>query len=408
MEGHASFVGSLYSGNIAKAKIITEEGARLIEGILVGRKYWEAPIITARICGICPVVHSLTAIEALENAFKIKVDSQSRLLRRMLEAAQIIHSHTLHIYFLSIPDFYEENDSLKFAQKYPKEAKAALRIREFATKIVEVVGGRTVHPIASEIGGFKTPPNRDQLKTLMNNFNSIIRDAEILCQFTQEIKYPKLNRQTNFVSLKNQNQYGYYLGRINISNNKLLKVEDFYQQMSEQNSPETLVKRVTLNDQSYMVGALARLNNDSDFLHRRAAKWLKKSKLKIPVYNSFYNVLAQSLEVIHFLEEIFELSNNYLSNNSEPNIFSKKKLMSGAGLAGVEAPRGTLIHYYEVKDNVIKNCNIITPTAQFLNNLEDDIKTYLPLTKKVSSIKRKNQIKTLIRAYDPCISCATH
>lgn len=408
MEGHASFIGYLYTGNITKAKIITEEGARLIEGILVGRHYLEAPIITARICGICPVVHALTSIEALEDAFKIKVDPQTLLLRKVMEACQIIHSHTLHLYFLSIPDFYNENDDLKFIKKYPKEAQAALAIRKYATELIEVIGGRTIHPISSTIGGFKKLPDKTKITKVLENYENVYQKALLLNDFCLNLKYPELDRATDYISLFRTGEYGYYGGQINVSNKLKLSVKNFYKMMDEQNSEETLVKRVNYKDNSYMVGALARLNNDYKLLNMGAKKQLKKLKHKTPINNSFYNVFAQSIEVIHFLEETKKLLNKYLINKKPPKNIKLNNKLSGFGLGAIEAPRGLLIHAYEVKDNIIKNCNIITPTAQFLNNLEEDIEKYLSKTTKISLIERKNKIKILIRAYDPCISCATH
>ncbi len=408
MEGHASFKGHLFDGKIAEAKIDTEEGARLIEGILIGRKYWEAPIITARICGICPVVHALTAIEALENAFKIRVNEQTVILRKILEASQIIHSHTLHLFFLSIPDFYHEVDDLKFIKKYPKEAQAALNIRKFATKLVEIIGGRTVHPISCIVGGFKKLPIKKELREILKNFDKVFQEAIILNEFIAKLKYPRFTRQTDYISLKQQREYGFYGDKINISNKKELNTQEFYKLMKEQNLGNTLVKRTKLFGKTYLVGALARLNNNQQFLNKGAKKQLEKLDLNFPITNTFYNVYAQSIEVIHFLEECKKLLIKYLNKPpSRLKPFTKSKF-SGSGLAAIEAPRGTLIHYYEVKDNLIKNCNIITPTAQFLNNLEEDLKTFLPQTRHLNTAQRINKIKTMIRAYDPCISCATH
>jgi len=158
LEGHLDFVGDILKGDVAEAKIKTTEGVRLIESILVGRKFYDVPIIAARICGICPVVHSLNTIKAIENAFGIKVSEQTIKLRKLMELSQIIHSHALHLYFLSMPDFYGVRDDLDFIKKHPTQASAAIKCREFALKILEVIGGRAIHPINCEVGGFKVLP----------------------------------------------------------------------------------------------------------------------------------------------------------------------------------------------------------------------------------------------------------
>ncbi|MFA6537689.1 MAG: nickel-dependent hydrogenase large subunit, partial [Patescibacteria group bacterium] len=158
MEGHLDFIGDILQGDVAEAKIKTTEGVRLIESILVGRHFSDVPIITARICGICPVVHSLNTIKTIENAFGLKVSEQTIKLRQLMELSQIIHSHALHLYFLSMPDFYGVRDDVDFIKKHPTQAQAAIVSREFALKILEIVAGRAIHPIACEVGGFKVLP----------------------------------------------------------------------------------------------------------------------------------------------------------------------------------------------------------------------------------------------------------
>ena len=167
MEGHADFIGDIFAGNVASARVKTTEGVRLIESILVGRHYADVPIITARICGICPVVHSLNTIKCIEDAFDLKVSEQTIKLRKLMELSQLIHSHALHLYFLSMPDFYGIKDDVDFIKKHPTEAQAALKSREFALKILEAVAGRAIHPIACEVGGFKVLPKKKQLEELL-------------------------------------------------------------------------------------------------------------------------------------------------------------------------------------------------------------------------------------------------
>jgi coenzyme F420-reducing hydrogenase alpha subunit len=160
MEGHSDFVAEILRGDVRSAKMMTTEGARLIEGILIGRKYSEAPIITARICGICPVVHKISSIKSIETAFAVKPTSQTVKLRKLLLSAQMIHSHALHLFFLSLPDFFDITNDIQFVKEHQKETHCAMAVREWALKIIEVVGGRAVHPIACEVGGFKVLPDQ--------------------------------------------------------------------------------------------------------------------------------------------------------------------------------------------------------------------------------------------------------
>lgn len=422
MEGHADFVAEILKGDVRSAKIITTEGARLIEGILIGRHFSEAPIITARICGICPVVHNLAAIKTLERAFKIKPSAQTVKLRQLMNFAQVIHSHALHLFFLSLPDFFGIENDLELVKKYPKETASAMAVREWALKVIEVIGGRAVHPIASEVGGFKVLPSKKQLADLLNQFNPIFKKALDLVNLTLKIKYPRFKRATQFVSLFNEKEYAFYDGHLKIldlnKKTKIIDAEKYGKSIKEIEEPYRAAKSAKLDGRPFMVGALARLNNNASQLNPLAAGIFKGLRWSWPQYNVFYNIVAQAIEVVHCLEEAKKLLKD-LSQNLKPEESQNEKLkvIAGAnplgketvGVDAIEAPRGTLYHHYQVdKDGYLTDCQIITPTVCFLKNLEADIAAYIPNVMKLSPKKRAIKIRALIRAYDPCIACATH
>ena len=136
MEGHAGFMASVLDGDVKSAKLEEQEGIRLIEGILIGRHYRDMPVVAQRICGICPVVHNLTAIKALENAMGVKVSWETEKVRTLMELGQIIHSHALHLFFLSLADFLDIDNDIKLVKKYPEETNAAIKIREYGMAII--------------------------------------------------------------------------------------------------------------------------------------------------------------------------------------------------------------------------------------------------------------------------------
>jgi len=406
MEGHAGFVGHILDGNVGKAKIETQEGSRLIEGMLIGRHYMDAPIITARICGICPVVHNLTSINALEEVMGIKVTEQTLVLRKLMQYGQIIHSHGLHLFFLSLPDFYGILNDLQLIKKNPQEADMAMVIRNWATELIRIIGGRTIHPIASEVGGFKVLPKQSELDDLKNKLPELISKAEKLVKLFIKLNYPKLDRKTEYICLHNEKEYAIFNGDIKSSDNGIIPVNKFSKKITEIQKQYEAVKKVKLSGNSFMVGAIARLNNNYNQLNPKAQSLLKQSGLKLPTYNSFYNILAQAIELVHVLEECSKILDSIKVKEEEQVKYIAK---AGQGVAAMEAPRGTLFHYYKIdKDGIIIDCNIITPTAQFLYNLEDDLAKYLPDIKNMTAKDKRAKIRLLIRAYDPCISCATH
>lgn len=413
-EGHMSFVGALIDGDFAQARIETEEGARLIEGILLNRKYFEAPVITSRICGICPIVHNLTCIKALENALNIKVTKEIVLLRKMLINAQFIHSHALHAFFLAFPDLVGISNNFDFLKKYPTECNLALEMRDWAVNAARIIGGRTVHPINSVVGGFNVEPDFEELSALMDELPAALQKAEQLFAFLLKQKNPEFINPNNFVSLKNKNEYAIYDGKVFFDDgNQLVSPEQVLHNLQEIVTPHEKVKRVHHIGRVVFVGALARVNNNFDQLTPLAQKAWKKLKLDRPCYNSFYNTHAQVVEILHSFEEVARYFEEYKKLRSRTGFQNKLKVEfkpnPGKGFAVMEAPRGVLYHQYELdnKGNIIYS-NIISPTTIFLNSLEKDLQVFLPKLKNLSEKKRNQLIKTLIRAYDPCISCATH
>lgn len=423
MEGHADFVAEILKGDVKSAKMITTEGARLIEGILIGRHYSEAPIITARICGICPVVHKLSAIKAIENAFLITPTNQTVKLRKIMNYAQLIHSHALHLFFLSLPDFFGIENDLKFIRKYPKETECAIKVRQWALKTIEVIGGRAVHPIACEVGGFKTLPTRVELENITTQYESTVKNALCLVNLVTKIKYPKFSRETIFMSLGHRKEYAYYDGDLKVTSPdqsiRHIKAENFTKNIKEIEEPYRASKSATLDGEPFMVGAIARINNNHDKLNPLASGILKGLGWKFPQFNTFENITAQAIEVVHAIEEISNLLKDVLHdyNPEEVSLARDFGVISRAnplnqdviGIDAIEAPRGTLYHHYKIdKNGYIVDCNIITPTVCYLRNIEEDVKHYIPNLSKLSDKKRSIKIRALIRAYDPCIACATH
>ncbi len=403
-------MASVLDGDVKSAKLEVKEGIRLIEGILVGRHYKDMPVIAQRICGICPVVHNLTSIKAVENAMDVSVSDETIMLRKLLEYGQIIHSHALHLFFLSLADFLNIDNDLKMIEKYPEETKLAVKIREYGMEIVKIVGGRVVHPLTNEVGGFKKVPTIEEVQKLVSLGEETLPVVEKLGAFFAKIRVPDFQRETEYVSLNKDGEYAIYDGDV-VSNKGLhISVKKFESNFQELQRPREIIKRVKSDGKtSYMVGAIARVNNQSDKLSLRAEKYIKSLGYKLPDFNPFHNVLYQMAEVIHFTEESLKLL-RLLANSRADNALTKEyEVKAGEGVAAVEAPRGTLYYYVDIDEKgYIKNANIITPTAQTLSNLEDDIKAYLPSVMDCGKKERTQKLRGFIRAYDPCISCAVH
>ncbi|MEI7621660.1 MAG: nickel-dependent hydrogenase large subunit [Candidatus Moraniibacteriota bacterium] len=410
IEGHTGFMASVLQGDVKSAKFEVKEGVRLIEGILVGRNYKDMPIIAQRICGICPVVHNLTAIKAIENAMKIEVSEETVKLRRVMEHAQFIHSHALHLFFLSLADFLDIENDLDLISAYPEQAKKAIKVREYGMELIKVIGGRVVHPLTNEVGGFKKVPTIEQLQKLIAQSEEILLVALELGEFFKTIKLPQFSRSTEYVSLEKKGEYAIYDGDVASNKGLFVTVDNFENNFHEFQRPKEIIKRVLADGKtSYMVGAIARVNNQADKLSYEARKYQQALNFALPDFNPFHNVLYQMTEIIHCVEESGHLLRQLAQSDLQEALTKPYKVQAGAAAAAVEAPRGTLYYWVDIDENgYVKNVNIITPTAQFLTHLEDDIAAFLPSVLDLDEKTREKKMRAFIRAYDPCISCAVH
>jgi len=408
IEGHASFTADIIKGDIKGARVKIEEGARLFEGILRGRIDEELPEIASRICGICPVVHNLTGFKALENAYNIQLDETAVLLRKLMMLGQLINSHALHLFFFSLADFFGYKSDLQLINAYPESTHDAVKVRDVGNKIVEIIGGRSIHPLTPSLGGLRKAPDPDKLKELLNDLRNNLELAIKLGDLFIKLKYPEFHRETSYVSLSNPDEYAIYDGKVKVG--KLnLKPEEFLSLVKEFQGPDMVAKRTKFAGNTYMVGALARLHNNSEKLNPEARKLLGKSGLEFPCFNPFYNILAQAIEVVHCFEESIKLLELLITGEiklAEPKITGR----TGEGIGAIEAPRGTLFYSVKVKEGITSDLNIITPTAQNLANLEADLEEFEHIEgfKNLKREERADKIKMLIRAYDPCVTCSVH
>ena len=410
IEGHTGFMASVIKGDVKSAKFQVQEGIRLIEGILIGRHYKDMPVIAQRICGICPVVHNLTSIKAIENAMKIEVSEETVKIRRVMEHAQFIHSHALHLFFLSLADFLDIENDLELTKEYPVETKKAIKIREYGMEIIKIIGGRVVHPLTNEVGGFKKVPTLEEIKNLIMKGEEILPVVLELSEFFRKIKLPDFSRPTEYVCLGKNKEYAIYDGDI-ISNKGLhVDADHFENKFHEFQRPKEIIKRVERDGKtSYMVGAIARVNNNRDKLSPNAQKYLHSLNFNNPDYNPFHNVLYQMVELIHCAEESVKLLKELAHSDINNAITKDYVVREGSAAAAIEAPRGTLYYWVDIDaKGYVKNVNIITPTAQFLTHLEDDIAAFIPGIMKADEAAMEKKMRAFIRAYDPCISCAVH
>ncbi len=406
IEGHASLIIGVEDGKVTKCELGSVEGARYFEGIVRGKHYSDIREITSKICGICSVAHTMASLKAVENAFGIQTSEQTELLREMIAIGERIRSHATHLYLLVLPDYLGFESGIAMASKYKDEVLMALDLVKLGNNIVSTFGGKEMHPFTSVVGGFTYVPPKDKLNALLER----LKAAKPACLKTMELfaglKHPDFERKTEYLAMKPEKGFSLHYGNIITSTGVNAPEYDYKQFISEYIVTHSHCKFVTHQDKSYSAGALARLNLMHDLLDNECKELMKKYNIVFPSYNPFHQTTAQAIELVHWTNRAIQMLNEIDFNfEGLPEVHPK----AGRGVGMVEAPRGMVLHDYTFDDKgICTECNIIAPTTQFLRNLEEDIKEYLPSILHLEKDQIVLEIEKLIRAYDPCFSCGTH
>lgn len=395
IEGHGAL---RVSSDPKRVKFIVEESERLIEGLLLGKPYYQAPFITSRICGICPIAHNLCSWLAIEDAFKIKSSQETVLLRRIFLSAQIVKSHLLHLFFLALPDYLGVKSSIELSQKFPKQFQLMVNLKRVADKALKLVGGSTIFPINTNLGGFKNIPSSLELQNLGSLAKEGLNDAYSLIELFSILKTPELKVKSKYATIIDDNRkYPLYPGGFPRTIKEIIK------------RGSTAKIGVLKNEEVVKVGALARIFKFRQRLNPKAKKAYQEIRFSFD--NPFNANLAQAVEVLHFLEEIStlveELKDKNLRRAEGGRRIISLKEVSGKGC--LEAPRGVLIHQVKINpQGKITDYNIIPPTEINLASLEKEVKELIKKNPGLSLKKTKMLVERLIRALDPCITCAVH
>ncbi len=415
IEGHAKLHVQVKGGEVQAVEMDVFEGTRFFEGIVKTRRYDEASPLTSRICGVCSVVHSVTALQAIENGIGIQPSQATVDLRELMHIGGILQSHLLHLYFLALPDYLGFGDALSMAPQKPEEVKRGIKMKRLGNEIIRVIGGREVHPITQRLGGFTRLPTQADLQFLKTQIDATIEDAKKTAELFSSLKYPQFERETNYLALVRPDKYALLGGKLACEGEVPILEEDYAKHLDEYVTPYSTAKFVTLNGKSYANGALARLNIKREKLCGNAKEALENAKqngINFPSKNPFHNNFAQAVEVLHLLCHASELIENLdlAGEFPVPPAEPPRTLPEHArGVSVTEAPRGLLFHDYTIeKDGSISWANIITPTCQNLRNMEDDVKAYIPALLDKPEKEIVFELEKLVRAYDPCISCSTH
>jgi sulfhydrogenase subunit alpha len=412
VEGHGNIIVNSKNGDLKEVKWEVPESPRFFEAMLVGRSWREASHITSRICGICSAGHTLASLKATEDAFGITVSRQTWLLRKLLSYGEFIQSHVLHLCFLVLPDLMGVESVIPLADTHPDAVNIALRMKKLGNDIADVVGGRAVHPITPCVGGFTKIPTAKELSTLRSKLADSMGDVIIVKDLVKSLaaKLPDFKRETEFISLAWKKEYPWIDGDIKSSDAGTISYKDYLKYAQEFIIPQSTAKWAKNKRSSYFVGALARFNNNFDQLTETSKKVASEFGLKPGNSNPFMNNVAQLVETVHCVEDAIKTIDELVKSGlKEENLKVNPK--EGRGIGAIEVPRGILFHDYSYsEEGFVTKANLVIPTNQNHANIEDDMKKWVPemIKKNIPQDKIAHNLETLVRAYDPCISCSTH
>lgn len=406
VEGEGALRVTVKDGVVQDVELRIFEPPRFFEAFLQGRHYEEVPDIVARICGICPVAYQMSAVHALEQIFGVRVEGALRDLRRLIYCGEWIESHALHVYMLQAPDFLGYASAIAMAKDHPDAVTRGLRLKKAGNAIMTLLGGRSVHPVSVKVGGFSRVPLRRELEALKDEL-IWARDAAVeTIRWVAGFDYPDFAPDYAFVALQHHDEYPFNEGPIVDGNGLRIAAADFERHFAEHQVSYSNALHCTLRGSPYFVGPLARLNLNRDHLSPLAKQVLAETGLSLPLRNPFHGIVARSVEILYALEESLRLIDQY-EPPGVPAIPVTGR--AGTGMACTEAPRGILYHRYAVDgDGLIREAKIVPPTSQNQRRIEEDLRAYLPRVVDLPNKQAALACETVIRCYDPCISCATH
>ena len=408
VEGHGRLVVRSSDGKTPEVRWEVTESPRFFELMLRGRPWYDAHVLASRICGICSVSHQFASLAATEAAFGIHLSEQTILLRKLLYIGEMIESHMLHVYLLASPDFLGAGSIFPLTETNSDLVLTGLRLKKLGNDIMELIGGRAIHPQSATVGGFGRLPDKQSLLYLEKRLQEALPDVEATVKLFKKLDVPQFYRETEYISLKHPDEYALIRGSICSTDTGTVSLDQYLDTTNEYCVSHSTAKFAKHVRESYAVGALARININHDQLYPLAAQVADELGIQPICCNPFMNTLAQIVETMHEIEEGQNIVKRLLENGIKEEKFAVE-FQAGQGIGAVEAPRGLLIHDYSY-DNTghIVKANCVIPTNQNHANIQHDLESLVQVNLNKSEDSLRQLCEMLIRSYDPCISCSTH
>ncbi|MFN8222468.1 MAG: nickel-dependent hydrogenase large subunit [Gaiellales bacterium] len=407
VEGEGAMRVVVRGGEVEDIEFRIFEPPRFFEALLRGRQFTEAPDITARICGICPIAYMASACNAMEAACGVALPDELRRLRRLIYCGEWIESHVLHLAMLHAPDFLGYDGAIELAGDQRDLVETALRLKLAGNELMRVVGGREIHPVNLKVGGFYRTPTKAELAALVPELEWARDAARELVRWTSGFTFPEYEADYCFVALRSDREYPLERGRIVTSTGLDLSVAEYEEHFTETHVERSNALHSTLAGVgNYLVGPLARYALNADRLSDVARASAEEAGLGPVVRNPFKSIVVRAVETLYAVDEALRLIDAY-EEPAAPSVEIVPRAATGHGCT--EAPRGICWHRYELAaDGSILDAKIVPPTAQNQLTIEEDLAGVVRRSLDLPDDELRRRCEQTIRNYDPCISCATH
>jgi coenzyme F420-reducing hydrogenase alpha subunit len=410
VEGHGNIKIRIEDGKLIECTWEVVETPRFFEVMFKGLSVDMAPLLAARVCGICSISHALTSARAAEAALGIQISETAQNFRLLAKHAETLQSHVLHLFFLVAPDFLDVGSVIPVMGTHPEIVDIALHLKGYANQASDLLVGRTSHPMVIKVGGLTRVPRKKQLMKLLNELEDSLPYLQKTLELFNTLPRPDFVRETEFVSLGAEGHYPFIGGDL-VSSDGVRMAEDQYRAMTNEYLVDfSTSKFCKLSRDSFAVGALARFNNNYDDLHPKAKEVAEEIRLRSGSHNPFFHNLAQLVECFHVVYESKEMITALIDSDMS-DFDTDYEIKNGEGVGAVEAPRGILYHYLQVdKDGKIASADCVIPTGQNHANIHHDLQKLVPeLSAQGEAEEEISKLsQMLVRAYDPCISCSVH
>ena len=406
VEGEGALRVTVRDGQVDRAELNIYEPPRFFEAFLRGRSYTEPPDLTARICGICPVAYQTSACNAIEQACGAELTGPLAELRRLLYCGEWISSHALHIYLLHAPDFLGYPDAVALARDHRDAVERGLELKKAGNAILELVGGRAIHPVNVRVGGFYRVPERAALAPLAERLRRALDLALDTVRWAATFEFPDAELEYDLLAACDPGRYPLERGTLRTAGGLSFPASEFPAHVTENQVPHSTALHATLDGHRYLTGPLARYSLNSAALSPAAREAAAAAGLGAQCRNPFRSILVRGVEIVYAVEEALRIIGDY-ERPDRPFVEVAPRAGTGHGVS--EAPRGLLYHRYELDgDGLIRAATIIPPTSQNLAVIEDDLRRLVAANLGRDDASLTALCERAIRNHDPCISCAAH